>query len=102
MAMKRYTLRCLLAAAALVASQAGFAQQREQPVKVYVDGLPSHVAEQVKKHAEEGETALKKYLERTRTLHRLTWDDVTQPRVQPVSDTGGLAKEPKKHATDYK
>ena len=100
--MKRYTLRCMLAAAALVVSQAAFAQEREKPVKVYVDGLPNHVAQQVQKHASEGETSLKRYLERTRSLHRLTWDDVTQPRVQPVSDTGGLAKEPKKHATDYK
>jgi hypothetical protein len=90
------------AARSSAASPASFAQQTEKPVKVYVDGLPKHVAEQVQKHADEGETSLKKYLERTRTVHRLTWDDVTQPRLQPVSDSGGLAKEPKKHATDYK
>lgn len=100
--MKRSLMGTLVAAAALALGQAAFAEEREKPVTVYVDGLPVHIAEQVKKHAAEGETSLKRYLERTQTLHRLRWDDVTQPRMQPVSDTGGLQKEPKKHANDYK
>jgi len=99
--MKRSLTGTLAAAALLALGQAAFADEREKPVTVYVDGLPAHIAEQVKKHAAEGETSLKRYLDRTQTLHRLRWEDVTQPCLQPVSD-GGLQKEPKKHATDYK
>jgi hypothetical protein len=96
------TVRCILAAALFAASTPLLAQQAEQPVKVYVDHLPANVAEQVRKHAAQGETSLKRYLERTNSLHRLRWEDVTTPRPQPVSDTGGLEREPKKHANQYR
>lgn len=100
--MERNTLRCLAGVVAFAAAQLLAAEQKEPAVKVYTDGLPTHVAEQIQKHAAEGETALKQYLERTKNLHRLRYDEVTQPRMQPVSDGGGLQKEPKKHANDYR
>ena len=100
--MKPNAVRCILAAALLAASTTLLAQQGEQPVKVYVDHLPANVAEQVRKHAAEGETSLKRYLVRTHTIHRLRWEDVTEPKAQPVSETGGLVREPKKRAADYK
>jgi hypothetical protein len=100
--MKRNTFGCLVASILFATAQAALAEEREKPVKVYVDGLPAHIAEQIRKHAAEGETSLKRYLDRTQSLHRLRWDDVTQPRVQPVSETGGLQKEPKKHASEYR
>src|SRR5688572_24032606 len=100
--MKKSTIGWLAAAALFAAAQGAIAQQREEPVKVYVDGLPAHVAQEIQKHAAEGATSLKRYLDRTQNLHRLRFEDVTQPRVQPVSNTGGLTREPKKHANDYK
>jgi len=100
--VKASIVRCILAAATIAASTTLFAQQAEQPVKVYVDHLPANVAAQVRKHAAEGETSLKRYLERTHSIHRLRWEDVTEPRPRPVSDTGGLEREPKKHANQYR
>jgi hypothetical protein len=100
--MKANALRCILAAAILAASSPLLAQEREKPVQVYVDHLAPNVAEQVRKHAAQGETALKQYLQRTHTVHHLRWEDVTQPKAQPVSDQGGLEREPKKHANQYR
>ncbi len=100
--MKANTIRCILAAAILAASAPLLAEEAQKPVKVYVDHLPANVAEQVRKHAADGETSLKRYLERTNSLHHLRWEDVTQPRPQPVSDKGGLEREPKKHAAEYR
>ena len=100
--MKANTVRSILAAGILAASTTLLAQPAEQPVKVYVDHLPANVAEQVRKHAAEGETSLKRYLVRTHSIHRLRWEDVTEPRARPVSETGGLEREPKKHANDYR
>ena len=100
--MKRIATQWLAAMTLLAASQVLQAADSAQPVKVYVDGLTSNVAEQVKKHAAMGETALRKYLDDTQKVHRLRYEDVTQPRVQPVSSTPGLQKEPKKHANEYR
>jgi hypothetical protein len=100
--VKAKTVRFILAAAVLAATTPLLAQQAEKAVKVYVDHLPANVAEQVRKHAAEGETSLKRYLERTSSIHRLRWEDVTEPRPQPVSDTGGLEREPKKQANQYR
>ena len=86
----------------LAATAPLLAHEIEKPVKVYVDHLPQNVAEQVREHAAEGETSLKRYLERTSSIQRLRWEDVTSPRPQPVSDTGGLEREPKKHAAEYR
>ena len=99
--MNNKTIGCVLAAAILGIAPVALAQS-EKPVKVYTDGLPKNIAEQVEKAAAQGEASLKRYLEQTQKQHRLRYEDVTQPRVQPVSDTGGLAKEPKKHANEYK
>ena len=98
--MKANSLRRMLAASILAACAPLFAQER--PVTVYVDHLPKNVAEQVKKHAAEGETALRRYLASTSGTQPLRWEDVTQPKAQPVSDKGALSREPKKHASQYR
>jgi len=100
--MKANSLRCMLAASIFAVSAPLFAQERERPVTVYVDHLPKNVAEQVKKHAAEGETALRRYLAGTSGTQPLRWEDVTQPKAQPVSDQGALSREPKKHANQYR
>ena len=77
--MKRAQLRCLIAAAALAAAPA-FASGDDQPIDVYTDGLPSHIAQQVQEHAARGEQALMQYLWFTRRSNHLWLDDVTKPR----------------------
>ena len=100
--MKAKSLRCILAAAMLAVCAPLAAQEREKPVTVYVDHLPKNVAEQVKKHAAQGETSLRRYLASTSGTQPLRWEDVTVPKAQPVSDTGTLSREPKKHANQYR
>ena len=100
--MKANSLRCILAASILAVCAPLFAQERERPVTVYVDHLPKSVADQVKKHAAEGETALRRYLASTSGTQPLRWEDVTAPKSQPASDKGALSREPKKHANEYR
>ena len=73
--MNANTLRCILAAAILSVSAPLVAQ---------------------------GETALRRYLASTSGTQPLRWEDVTVPKAQPVSDTGTLPREPKKHANQYR
>ena len=96
--MKLSTIQALAAFAALSLGSA-FAQ--ESPVPVNTSALEPGVAEQVRKHANEGLTSLAKYLERTRKENRLTIEDVTRPPVsyEPISDP---SKEYKKHANEWK
>jgi hypothetical protein len=81
--MKRVRPRCLIAAAALAAAPAfGF---DDQPIEVNTDGLPSHVAGQVRKHAAESERSLMQYMWFTRRMHHLWIDDVTKPKDETVA-----------------
>ena len=63
--MKNKLTRTLFAAAALAA---GSALATEQPVRVRTDGLPTHMRQQVEAAAQQGPTALRQYLQRTRML----------------------------------
>ena len=76
--MKRNTVKCALAIFALAAAPA-VAYEREEPVPVNTESLQSHVAEQVKEFAAEGERELMGYLWFTRRMHHLWLDDVMQP-----------------------
>ena len=100
--MYAHSLRCILAATMLAVTAPLVAQEREKPVTVYVDHLPKNTAEQVRKHAAQGETALRRYLAGTSGTQPLRWEDVTMPKAQPVSDPGSLSREPKKHANQYR
>jgi hypothetical protein len=73
--MSRPYLKCFVAAAALVGAPA-FASDYDEPVDVHTEGLPSHVANQVRAHAAEGERSLMQYLWFTRRTHHLWLDDV--------------------------
>jgi opacity protein-like surface antigen len=77
----------ILAAAALLA--AGSAAAGEQPVRVKTDGLPTHMRLQVEAAAQQGPTALRHYLQRTRMIgYNLRLDEVVAE-----SELGGtLAK----------
>jgi hypothetical protein len=64
----------LLASGAVSAALAQ--PQMEPPVAVRVNNLPHHVRERVRAHADQGITALARYLELTRTVHQLRLMDV--------------------------
>jgi len=79
-----------IAAAGLLA--AATAQASEPPVRVNTAGLPSHMKLQVEAAAQQGQTALRHYLQRTRMLgYQLRIEDV----VAESELAGTLAKAPK-------
>ena len=99
--MKTTAIAC--AAAALVfTGSAALASERETPVAVNVDQLQAKVAREVTRHAEEGQRALARYLERTRPYHRLWFDDVTRPREEPVVIARGEPRDFRKHAVEWR
>jgi len=57
----------------------------DEPVKVNVERLQRHVAEQVRKHADEGLDSLMAYLWFTRRQHHLWIDDVTSPQPDAIA-----------------
>lgn len=82
--MSRLHLKCFIAVAALAAAPA-FGSDYDQPIQVNTDGLQSHVAEQVRKHAAESERSLMQYLWFTRRIHHLWIDDVTKPKADAMA-----------------
>ena len=77
-------VRCLIAAAAFACAPA-FASDDDQPIEVNTDALPSHVAEQVQKHAAEGERALMQYMWFTRRMHHLWLQDVYKSKKEDAA-----------------
>jgi hypothetical protein len=86
---------------ALTLSASVFAS--EPPVRVNVAHLQPAVAKEVERHAAQGMTSLKRYLEATRKQHGLALEDVTRP--EDMRDPAAItppAKDYKKHAKDWK
>jgi len=79
--MSRLHLKSIIAVAALAAAPA-FGSQYDEPIQVNTDGLQSHVAEQVRRHAAESERSLMQYLWFTRKMNHLWLDDVTKPKAR--------------------
>jgi hypothetical protein len=67
----RTNLRQPLFAIVLFACFAAAAQEPEAPVRVNVEGLPAHVRERILDKAQQGATALIRYLHRTEAVHQL-------------------------------
>jgi hypothetical protein len=86
--MKRIFIKCALAFFAATAAGTVAASEREQPVWVNTSGLQSHVAEQIKMHAAQGEAALSYYLARTRKMNQLVIEDLTRPQSETAADSG--------------
>ena len=75
----------------------------EAPVKVNVAHLQPAVAKEVERHAAQGMTSLKRYLEATRKQHGLALEDVTRPEdMRDPKEVTPPAKDYKKHAKDWK
>jgi hypothetical protein len=82
--MKGNLVKSTLAIVACAATPA-VAYELDQPIQVNTTGLQSHVAMQVRKHADESAKALMEYLWFTRKIHHLWLDDVTKPRADTVA-----------------
>jgi len=79
------------------------ADASEPPVKVNVAHLQPAVAMEVEKHAAQGMTSLKRYLEATRKQNGLALEDVTRPQdMRNTAEITPPAKDYKKHAKDWK
>ena len=86
---------------AFTMSVSGYAS--EPPVKVNVSHLQPSVAKEVERHAAQGMTSLKRYLEATRKQNGLALEDVTRPDdMRKASDITPPNKDYKKHAKDWK
>jgi hypothetical protein len=80
--MKSNTTRRIVVAALFVFSSAAFAQEAEPPVAVKTDGLPPQLKERIEQKAQQGQSALIRYLNNTRHIHQLRVEDVVR-REQP-------------------
>lgn len=75
----------------------------EAPVRVNVSHLQPGVAQEVQKHAAQGMTSLKRYLEATRKQHGLALEDVMRPEdMRDPKHITPPTKDYKKHAKDWK
>ena len=75
----------------------------EPPVPVNVAHLQPGVAAEVQKHAAQGMTALKRYLESTRKQRGLALEDVVRPAdMRAPDEVTPPSKDYKKHAKDWK
>ena len=73
----------------------------DPPVAVNVEGLQPRVAAQVVKHAEQGERALARYLERVRPYQRLSYDELSRPASEAPQSPAAGRREFRKHAKDW-
>ncbi|HYC35068.1 MAG TPA: hypothetical protein VEC19_01500 [Usitatibacter sp.] len=87
------------AAAALLVSASVSAA--DAPVAVNVEGLQAKVAKEVLQHAEQGERALARYLERVRPYQRLSYDELSRPAAQPVNARFQPNRVYRRHAKDW-
>ena len=85
--MKPTATKCALAIFACAAAQA-VASERDEPVRVYVQSLTPHVAQQVKERAAEGQASLMQYLWFTRKYHSLWLEDVMKAPKDEVIAMG--------------
>ena len=63
------------------------AQSAEPPAAVNVEGLPTHVRVRILEKAQQGETAVIRYLHRTYTVHGLRPENVLREQ-QPMFASG--------------
>jgi hypothetical protein len=99
--MKTNLTKHLLAAATLVLATSAFAQDAEKPVNVNTDGLPDHLKARLQEKAQQGPTALIRYVNSTRQIHNLRVEMIVKPDDAAV--VAKVSKEqPTKLAADAK
>ena len=82
--MKANLRQPLVLIASLAFTMVAAAQEREAPVKVNVDGLPSHVRVRILEKAQHGQTAVIRYLQRTQGVHQLRAESVIREEIPAV------------------
>ncbi len=85
------TIRIALLATLVAFAAGAGARETEPPVKVNTDGLPAHVRVQIEAKAREGQTAVIRYLYRTRNVHNLRPENVI--RQEPEDARAGKGGE---------
>jgi hypothetical protein len=76
--MKTNTTRLILATAAFAAFSAA-AEHAEKPVAVNTQGMPDHLKARIEKEAQQGPTALRRYLDSTRHIHNIRMESIVVP-----------------------
>ena len=88
--MKTHHARPFLALSLLAMLTAAYGEQRETPVPIDTQKVPPYLAERVKEKAQQGPTALRRFLNNTRTTNDLYfWDLVKEspPTSQARKDS---------------
>jgi hypothetical protein len=77
------------------------AQEGERPVAVKTDGMPAHVRSRVEERAQQGQTSVIRYLNRTRSVHQLRPEDVIkQKEITVEAKKGSIPKKVAEKAPD--
>lgn len=94
----------LFAAVALALGTGGaLADDLDTPVEVNVEHLQPRLAADVERHAAEGYKSLARFMERTRFVHRLWFDDVVRPKRDTAPlDRTVAARDYRKHAIEWR
>jgi hypothetical protein len=66
--MNTNVTRIILTAASIIVAGSVAAQQPEAPVRITTEGLPTHMRDRLEQKAQEGPTALIRYVNRTRMM----------------------------------
>ena len=88
--MNTNLIRTIVAASLFAFSASAAAQQTEPPVAVKTDGLPEHLRARIEAKAQEGPTALIRYVNSTRHLHNLRVEEI----VVSDADAAKMVKKP--------
>jgi hypothetical protein len=90
------TPKLMLAVATLVVAPSAFAQEAEKPVAVNTVGLPDHLKARIEEKAQEGPTALIRYINNTRHIHNLRVEMIVLP--EGTAPAQSVSKESEKVA----
>ena len=77
--MKMNISRTIIIAVALAVAGSVCAQEAEPPVPVKTDGMSPQLAGRLQEKAQQGQTAVIQYVNRTRAIHNLRAEDVIKP-----------------------
>ena len=78
--------KLFIAAASRVVATSAVAQEAEKPVRVKTDGMPEYLKVRIEAAAQQGPTALRRYLDSTRHIHNIRMESIVkeEPRTTMV------------------
>jgi hypothetical protein len=95
--MKTNFTKSVLVAVLFATALSAAAQEAEPPITVITEGLPDHVRARVEEKAQQGHTALRRYLQSTRHIHNLRMEVIVKPD-DGAATVAKVSKEPAKVA----